>query len=114
MKLLKRNCVQVGYRRYMGKTEVLSDGRHTGQYDIQYDDPVWFSGNLSVPSGQVSNQMYSIVADYTHVLLLDLTDTGIEEDGLIVKGDDVYEIKAVRESMNVTSIALKKRPRNGK
>lgn len=112
MKLLKRNLKTVEYLAYRGKEEILSDGKHTGRMEVVYDDPVVFEGNLSVPNTYASHHMFGIDVNYTHVLMLEGTDTGIEEEGLIVYGDDTYEIRSVRESLNVTTVALRKRTKN--
>lgn len=112
MRLLKRNLKTVEYLSYLGKEEVLTDGKHTGRFEVKYDDPVIFEGNMSVPSSYAVHQLFGIDTNYTHVLMLEGTNTGIQEEGLIVYGDDTYEIRSVRESLNVTTVALRKRTRS--
>lgn len=112
MRLLKRNLTTVEYHAYLRKEEILNDGKHTGRPNVVYADPVFFEGNLSAPSAYATHQLFGIDTNYTHVLLIEGNDTGIEEEGLIVHNDNVYEIRSVRPSLNVTAIALLKRTKN--
>lgn len=112
MKLLKRNTTVFSYRKFLGEQEVLKNGHHTGNYEPTYDDPVQYRGNISAPSGFATDQLFGINTKYTHVLLMDKPDADIEETGLIDWKGAVYEIKAVRPSLNVLAVALKKRTVN--
>lgn len=108
MKLLKRNLTECEYMEYLGTQEVMADERHTGRYEVQYGDPVVFHGMIDVPSGHVQNQLFGINTNYTHVLLLDDPNADIKEAGRIRWKNALYEITAVRQSLNVLSVALKK------
>lgn len=112
MRLLKRNTTEFTYRAYAGETETLSDGRHTGNYHATYAEPVTYRGNISAPSGFATAELFGLNTPYTHVLLLDKPDAGIAENGLIDWNGGVYEIKAVRPSLNVLAVALKKTTQN--
>ena len=108
MKLLKRNLTRFDHCAYLGKQEALDEGRHTGRYEVAYGEPVRMYGNISMPSGYVQNQWFGIETDYSHILLLDNPDTGIHEaDRILWKGEE-YEVKAVKPSLNVLSVALKR------
>lgn len=109
MRLLKRNETEFTYTGYEGKTEILKDGKHTGKFTVSYAEPVTYTGNISVPSGQDLQQLFGIETRYTHVLLMDNPDADINESGLIQWKGSVYEIKAVRPSLNVLAVALRKR-----
>lgn len=108
MKLLMRNTKEFTYTACNGKTEILKDGKHTGKFEVTYSAPVYYRGNISVPSGQDQQTFFGIDTVYTHVLLMDKPDADIQEDGLIQWKGSVYEIKAIRPSDNVLAIALKK------
>lgn len=108
MKLLKRNLTEFEYMAYLGKQEIMIDGKHTGRYEVQYADPIVRRGMIDVPTGYVQNQLFGINNDYSHVLLLDDPDADIKEAGRIRWKNALYEIKAVRQSLNVLSVALKK------
>lgn len=109
MRTLRRNLTDVEYLPYIKKEEILTEsGRHTGKYTVKYGDPVAFRANIGTPNGQVQNQFYGIDPDYTHVMVTDDPDMDISETGKIVWKGNAYEIKAVRPSLNVLSVALKK------
>ena len=112
MRLLKRNTVSFDYRKYLGEQEILKNGHHTGNYAPAYSDPIQYRGNISAPSGFATDQLFGINTQYTHVLLMDKPDADIEESGLIEWKDAIYEIKAVRPSLNVLAVALKKQTAN--
>lgn len=109
MRLLKRALTRFDYRACKGKEEILADGRHTGRYQLVYDDPVVMTGNISAPKGFANDRWFGIETKYTHVLLVDDPNTCIREDGLIIWNNETYEVRAVRPSLNMTSIALRKR-----
>lgn len=112
MRLLRRNTTRFQYRARTTETEIMSVGRHSGNFVPQYADPVEYRGNISAPSGYAQDQMFGVNTQYTHVLLMDDPNADIREDGLIDWKGATYEIKAVRPSLNVLAIALKKRTTN--
>ena len=112
MKMLVRNLRRFTYFPYTGKTEILNNGKHTGKFEVSYGSPVEYHGNISVPSGNANQQLFGIETKYTHVLLMDDPAADIHEDGLIEFDGSNYEIKAIRPSLNVLAIALRKRTEN--
>lgn len=112
MRLLRRNTSVFSYRAFAGEQEVLKDGRHTGNTKPLYAEPVQYRGNISAPSGFATDNLFGVNTKYTHVLLMDNPNADIKEDGLIDWNGSSYEIKAVRPSINVLAIALKKKTAN--
>ena len=112
MPLLRRNLTQFEYSAYIGVQEILSGQRHTGRYEVRYADPVLYEGNISVPSGNASAQWFGIGTNYTHVLLMADLNADITEEGRITWQEDEYAIIAVRPSLNVLAIALRKLTKN--
>lgn len=112
MKLLKRNTTPFEYRAFAGEKEELRDGHHTGNMKPCYADPVLYRGNISAPSGFATDNLFGLNTQYTHVLLMENPDADISENGLIDWKGAVYEVKAVRPSLNVLAVALKKRTVN--
>lgn len=116
MKLLKRNLTSFDYRACLGEVEVLeTEGsgqdavqRHTGRFEVRYADPVAMTGSISYARGFVANQWFGIDDRYTHTLLIGTPDANIAEDGLIDWKGDTYEIRAVRATLNVTAVAMRK------
>lgn len=109
MRTLKRNETAFFYSGYVGKVEILKDGKHTGKFQPSYSALVPYKGNISAPSGQAQQEFFGIDTRYTHVLVMDNPNANIREGGLVYWNWDVYEVKAVRPSLNVLSIALMKR-----
>lgn len=108
MKLLKRNLTEFTYEAYEGKQEILKDGKHTGKYEVRYGEPVPYTGNISTPSQMASQQWFGIETDYTHVLLMEDPNADIKETGIIRWKGNTYMITAVRPSINVLAVALRK------
>lgn len=107
MKILKRNSTVFQYYKYLGKEEILKNGKHTGKFEISYGRPKEYTGNISVPSGQSQQQLFGLDTIYTHVLVMDDPDADIREDGKIEWKGINYMVMAVRPSINVLSVALK-------
>lgn len=112
MRLLRRNTTRFMYRALTGEAETLQDGMHTGNYEPTYGDPVQYRGNISAPSGFATDNLFGVNTQYTHVLVMDNPNANIAEDGLIEWNGAEYEVKAVRPSLNVLAVALKKRTVN--
>ena len=109
MRILRRNSSVVRYRAYQAQSEVLKDGKHTGNYTLTYADPVKYRGTMSVANGMATDNLFGINTPYTHVLVMDKPDADIKEAGLIEWQGVLYEITAVRKSLNVLSVALRQR-----
>jgi len=109
MRLLKRNLTEFTYTALEGKTEILKDGKRTGRFELSYSEPVPYEGNISTPSGLAQQQLFGIDTRYSHVLLMEDPETDIRIDGLIQWKGKTYEIRAIRPSLNVLSIALMER-----
>ena len=111
MKLQKRNCTEFSYYGYTGlDSDVDPDtGLHTGIWKPVYADPVVCRGNISSPSGDVTQAFDGLEIRYTHVLLMDDADADIHETGYIEWKGHKYDITAVIPSINVLSVALRQR-----
>ena len=121
MQLLRRNCTEFEYLPYLGVEEELivdeddptAEPEHTGEFHPQYGNPVVYRGNISAPSGYTNQTFYGEDIRYTHTLVMDKLDANINEHGLIRWKDELYDIQAVRPSLNGASIALKKQTTDG-
>ena len=113
MRVLRRNTVVFFYRANTGhETEAVWEEKHTGNYKAVYAEPVRYRGNISPPSGFATDNLFGVNTRYTHVLVMDNPHADIKEDGLIEWNGAEYEVKAVRPSLNVLAVALKKRTAN--
>ena len=109
MKCLKRNMTDFEYLPYDGvETDLNEDGEHTGEYHREYGEPVPYKGNISIPSGRWNQTFYGEDIRYTHTLVMDNPNVEINEYGLIRWKGELYDIQAVRPSLNSVNIALKK------
>ena len=114
MRLLKRNVYECegrfDYYAYVGEgSDLNEDGFHTGFPEPVYAPPVQYEGNISSPTGSVSQAFDGLQIRYSHVLLMDDVNADINEHGYIVWRGKEYDIKAVVPSPNVLSIALRER-----
>ena len=112
MRLLRRDTVEFVYKPLSAEVETQTDERHTGNYEPTYGYSVTYRGNISIPTGFASDNLFGQNIQYSHVLLMDNTKADIQEDGIIEWRGEVYEIRAVRPSHNFLSIALKKKTAN--
>lgn len=109
MKTLKRNQRDFEYIPFIDAgSDIDENGDHTGDYDEpHYGNPIPYKGNISVPSGQAVNMFYGREIRYTHVLVMDKPEEEFNEQGIIRWQGKLYEIKAVMESINSFSAALR-------
>lgn len=110
MRLLRRNTTEFEYLPYSGtETDLNDDGEHTGEFHPVYSDPITYRGDISSPSGRVSQMFYGMEVRYTHTLVMDRTDTEIRENGVIRWKGELYDVQAVRSTLNGLGVALRKR-----
>lgn len=108
MRLLRRNSTEFEYLPWTGEESDLDEnGRHTGDYNPVYGSPVTKHGNISSPSGHTNQTFYGLDIRYTHTLVMAEDYDDITESGRIRWKGKLYEIKAVRPSLNGMSAALK-------
>lgn len=109
MHTLRRNETEFEYLPPDGLTSDLNDaGEHTGEFYPVSGDPVPYRGNISTPSGYTSNNFFGTDTRYTHVLVMDDPEADISELGMIRWKGNLYEIRAVRPSINTLSVALRR------
>lgn len=109
MKLLRLNTTEFEYLPHTGDDDLNDDNVHTGEFHPTYGTPVTYRGNISVPSGRTDQVFYGEDIRYTYVLVMDNPDADIQEDGVIRWKNRLYDIEAVRPSLNFMSVALRRR-----
>lgn len=113
MKVLRRNCVEFTYEHYLGESDYDPETEtYSGEPEAQYGGGGTYRGNLSVPSGVTNQTLYGLDAKYSHVILMDDPHADIREDGRITIGEEIYEVVAVRPSINVLAVAVQRITRN--
>lgn len=114
MKLLKRNCTEFAYYAYEGLgSDVDRDGFHTGIPQRVYaTEPKTYRGNISSPSGAAVQAFDGLDIRYSHVLVMDDPTVDIKETGYIEWKGNLYDVTAVRPSLNFLSVALMERTKD--
>ena len=111
MRCLERNKTSFEYLPYNGEESDLNEyGEHTGEFHPDYGDPIPYRGNISTPSGRSNQTFYGEDIRYTHTLVMELPKEEISVHGLIRWKGHLYEVTAMRPSINSVSIALKQMP----
>lgn len=121
MRCLMRNKTSFYYALYTGQTEIIDEyGNATGQYSVQYGNPIKTLGNVSAAKGEMQSRQFGESETYDKVIVLDDPNTPIDEysilwvdirpeltDGVTTTPHD-YIIKKVARSLNSVSIAISK------
>ena len=135
MRTMTRNKQVFYCANYIGKTEIKDEyGNLTGEYEIQYGNPVKVMGNISAAQGETQTRQFGESESYDKVIVLDNTDAVIDEytvlwvdrmpilenDGSLACNEDGsekishdYVVKKVAKSLNSISIAISKVNVNG-
>lgn len=120
MRLMKRNLVSLHYCLFEGKEPLLDeDGNETGEYKVEYSDPVQIEGNISPATGYSQVEMFGNLESYDKVLVTDDMNCPIDENtGLFIDTAPVfsddgrplfdYVVRRVAKSLNVISYAISK------
>lgn len=107
MRCLKRNETEFEYLPPDGtETDVNDDGEHTGDFQPKHAGPVTYVGNISTPGRHAVQEFYGKDVRYTHTLVMDDPEVDIKETGVIRWNGHLYDITAVRPSLNVFNAAL--------
>ena len=110
MKCLRRNMTEFEYLPPNGETSDVNEaGEYTGEFYPVHSDPVTMRGNISMPNGNISQEFFGTDTRYTHVLVMDNPDSDISELGMIRWKENLYEIRAVRPSLNTLNVALRRK-----
>ena len=121
MRCLGRNKTAFYYALYTGQTEIIDEyGNATGQYSVNYGDPIKALGNVSAAQGEMQTRQFGDSESYDKVIVLDDVNTPIDEYSILwvdtppemVGGSTDtphdYIVKKVARSLNSVSIAVSK------
>ena len=121
MRGLTRNKTAFYYALYTGQTEIIDEyGNVTGEYSVQYSDPIRSRGNVSAAQGEMQTRQFGESEAYDKIIVLDDPKCPIDEysilwvdtlpeltDGVTTTPHD-YIVKKVARSLNSASIAISK------
>ncbi len=123
MKTLLRNLRTFWYCLYDGKVELEDeDGNVTGDYAVQYQDPVALRGHISTARGTVQDEVFGQDISYDRVIILDDPNCPIDEntvlfvdkepemvsDGTVSRPLFDYVVRRVARSLNSVAYAIER------
>lgn len=114
MQCMSINKQKLYYALYEGKEEIVDEyGNKTGNYTIQYSDPVEAYMNISPARGTSDVEQFGINTNYTNTLITDDMACPIAEDSVLWIGKNVeesynYMVVAIAKSINSITIAVRK------
>lgn len=121
------NKVKFYYASYMDKTEIVDEyGNITGEYKINYTNPVECRANISSIQGETKIRQFGVTESYDKVIVLNEKNAPINEhsilwvdtlptlneDGTTATPHD-YVVTKVAKSLNVTLVGIRKVTVNG-
>ena len=130
MRCMTRNKCEFHYALYSNRIEIADEyGNVTGEYKVEYANPVKALGNISAARGEIQSRQFGESETYDKVIVLENPNTAIDEytilwvdsvphlnaDGSLVLNSDGtvetphdYIVKKVARSLNCVSIAISK------
>lgn len=113
MRTLKRNKRPVAYATYQGVQELVDEwGNYTGEYDVQYSEPVKTFMNVSGGRGQSNIALFGLTDSFSRTVVTEDLETDFNTDMVfwIEKDPDTepfdYRVVLVSRTINQVVIAL--------
>jgi len=110
MKPLKRNQRPYRCALYLGKEEILVDGKRTGEWRLLYSEPIDAKANISAGRGETTAQPFGTSVEYDRILIPN--DEPLDENSLLwidrLDGEHDYIVTKVADSLNGRQVAVKK------
>jgi hypothetical protein len=114
MRSLERNKQTFYYALYLGKNEYQDeDGNYTGEYELEYDEPVLYRANISAAKGESESTPFGIETNYSKTISTCDMNCPIKEDSVIWIGKDPttdpynYIVVKVAKSLNSILYAIR-------
>lgn len=120
MRCLLRNKISFCYSLFVDKIPIADEfGNETGEYAIQYGEPVKMTANVSAASGAAQSEQFGTSLQYDKVIVTDDMDCLIDENSVLFvdvepsyrdDGSPIYDyiVKRVAKSLNSISYAIRK------
>ena len=75
MRTLARNKIRIYYANYRGRNPLRDEyGNLTGEYEVEYDNPVAIMANVSAARGEATTRQFGDNEEYDRVIVLDSRD----------------------------------------
>jgi len=118
MRTVQRNGTKIYYSLYTSKTEIIDEyGNKTGEYQVNYADPVAYYINVSAARGTADVEQFGINENYTktmvtHDMVCPISETSRLWIGKEAVVDNVlqphnYVVVSVAKSINSITYAIK-------
>ncbi len=112
MRSLERNKQQVNYALLIGQVDVTDEyGNKTGEYELEYSDPVPLRINVSPAKGAVYSRAFGDDITYDRVMVTSQMDLPIDEETVFwIESTDEpdYKVTRVAKGLNSVSYAIRK------
>ncbi len=84
MRCMVRNKSKFYYASYIGETEIIDEyGNATGEYEIEYSNPIEAFGNVSAAQGEMQSRQFGESESYDKVIVLDDRNAPIDEHSIL-------------------------------
>lgn len=114
MRTLEINKQPMWYALLLGKEEVIDEyGNHTGVFQLNYSDPVYYPVNMSEARGIVRDEAFGLTDDYDRTFVTTDMSCPIAIDSIIWFGADPqtqphnYVVHRIANSLNSITIAIR-------
>lgn len=119
MRIMARNKRKFYYALYDNKTPITADGYETGEYQVNYAEPVCMMANISAATGTSQVEQFGNFISYDKVIVTDDMSCPIDENTVLFidkepeednDGNLIYDyiVRRVAKSINSISIAISK------
>lgn len=124
MRTLQRNKQTIYYAVLTDEIEIRDEeGNYTGEYEKTTSEPVKLRANIGTVQGQISNEIFGLIDNYSRVLIVDKNDFKLEltsnlpivfwiDEKDITKSYD-YRLIKMSTSLNGLALLVKKVNING-
>lgn len=119
MRCLNRNKTAFYYATYESRTPIVKTDEYgnefdTGEYELEYSDPVLCKANISPVTGFTGTEIFGVSDGYDRVIVIDNPEIPIDEYTVLWIGADPdtapynFVVKKVARSLNSVAIAVSK------
>ncbi len=113
MQSLASNTQQIEYALYLGMTDILVDGKKTGEKQKSYSEPQPFRIYVSPNKGEAAVEPFGQTEDYTNLMSTCDMTCPIAEDTILWIGipstqKHNYRVTKVAKGLNTILYAIKK------
>lgn len=111
MRVVNRNRRPVAYAFYEGTTELTDEnGNFTGEFQVNYSDPIRALMNVSGGRGQANVRLFGIGSEFDRTIVTDDLETPFSTDTVFwIETDpdnDPFDYRVVRVARTINQVVL--------